>query len=392
MRLTRQILVCGAFAGALVLSACAPAAAPVATSAPVPKPTEAAKPVAPATTAPAAAASPSVAAKPAAATTPSATGSSTAPSAQPAASPAAAPPVKPAGFPSGAIQILVPFDPGGGADASQRVFNKYAEPIVGQPLSIVNKAGAGGVTGWAELVRARPDGSMLTIVTPPFNVLPTLIQPRQTPYTMDQFTNICIYAIVPDVLYVREDSQFKTLKDLVDYATANPQKIKAANTGTAGADHMTTLLIENATGTQFTAVPFTGGAESLQATLAGTTDVMVGSTAFVTSQQGKLRPLAITTAQRDPKYPDVPTFRELGYDVVAERYRALAGPPNLPSALVNYWGEVCKQVVNNPQFRDEMDKQGQPAAYRGPEEATNSIKQMTTNLQMLVAKFGLAKP
>ena len=300
-------------------------------------------------------------------------------------------PAKPAGYPGRPVEFIVPFDPGGGADASQRVFNKYAEPIVGQRLVIVNKPGAGGATGWAELVRAKPDGQTLTITTPPFNIIPPLVRPKQTGYKMDQFTNICIYAVVPDLLYAREGGQFKTLKDVVDYAKQNPEKIKAANTGALGADFMTTLLIEHATGAKFTQIPYTGGAQALQATLAGTTDVMVGSSLFAMAQKGKLRPLAIATEQRDPSIPEVPTFKELGYDVVSERYRAISGPPRLPGEIVTYWGQVCKQVVATPQFQAEMAKFGQPAEYRGPADAQKAIDQMTRDIQVLVETYKLVK-
>jgi tripartite-type tricarboxylate transporter receptor subunit TctC len=294
-------------------------------------------------------------------------------------------------YPERAIDFIVPFNPGGGADASQRAFNKFAEPIVGQPLVIVNKPGAGGTAGWAELVRAQPDGYTLAIVTPPFNVIPALARPAQTGYTLDQFTYICVYAVVPDVLLVREDSDFETLADLVDYAKANPEKIKAANTGTLGADFMTTLLIENATGTKFTQIPFTGGAEALQGTLAGTTDAMVASSLFAVAQQGSLRTLAIASPERDPNIPDVPTFRELGYDVVSERYRVLGGPPGLPEEIVGYWADVCEQVTSNEDFRSEMNELGQPPAYRGPAEAKASIDAMQGDMQALVDAYDLAE-
>ena len=300
-------------------------------------------------------------------------------------------PAKPAGYPSRPVEFIVPFDPGGGADASQRVFNKYAEPIVGQRLVIVNKPGAGGATGWAELVRAKPDGQTLTITTPPFNIIPPLVRPKQTGYKMDQFTNICIYAVVPDLLYAREGGQFKTLKDVVEYAKQNPEKIKAANTGALGADFMTTLLIEHATGTKFTQIPFTGGSQALQGTLAGTTDIMVASSLYAMSQKGKLRPLAIATEKRDPMLPDVPTFKELGYDVLSERYRSIGGPARLPGEIVSYWSQVCKQVVDNPQFQAEMDKFGQPAEYRGPADTQKAVDLMTRDIQVLVDKYDLAK-
>jgi tripartite-type tricarboxylate transporter receptor subunit TctC len=294
-------------------------------------------------------------------------------------------------YPERAIDFIVPFDPGGGADASQRTFNKFAEPIVGQPLVIVNRPGAGGTVGWAEMVRAEPDGYTLAIVTPPFNVIPPLARPQQTGYTLDQFTYVCVYAVVPDVLLVREDSDFETLADLVDYAKANPEKIKAANTGTLGADFMTTLLIENATGTRFTQIPFTGGAEALQGTLAGTTDAMVASALFAVAQQGTLRTLAIAAPERDPNIPDVPTFKELGYDVVSERYRVLGGPPGLPQEIVDYWADVCQQVTSNDDFRAEMNDLGQPPAYRGPAEAKASIDAMQQDMQALVDTYGLAE-
>ena len=300
-------------------------------------------------------------------------------------------PAKPAGYPSRPVQFIVPFDPGGGADTSQRIFNKYAEPIVGQRLVIVNKPGAGGATGWAELVRVKPDGLTLTITTPPFNIIPPLVSPKQTAYRMDQFTNICIYAVVPDLLYTREGSQFKTLKDVVDYAKQNPAKIKAANTGALGADFMTTLQMEHAMGVKFTQIPFTGGSQALQATLAGTTEVMVASALFAMAQKGKLRPLAIATEKRDRDIPDVPTFKELGYNVVSERFRALSGPPGLPADIVNYWSQVGKQVVANPQFQAEMANSGQPAAYRGPADSQKAITEMTQEIQMLVDTYHLAK-
>ena len=294
-------------------------------------------------------------------------------------------------YPSRAVEVIVPFNPGGGADTSQRTFNKYAEKIVGQSMVIVNKPGAGGTKGWAEFVRKAPDGYTLAIITPPFNVIPALVRPKQTGYTLDQFTNICIYAVVPDVLLVREDSAHKSLADLVKFAKSNPGKIKAANTGTLGADFMTTLLIEKETGVEFTRVPFTGGSKALQGTLAGTTDIMVASALFAVAQKGKLRTLAIASAERDANVPDVPTFKELGYNVVSERYRAFAGPPGLPEKVVQYWADVCKKVTQDKGFQADMNKIGQPPAYRGPAEMKTSIDGMRERMQALVDKYKLAK-
>jgi putative tricarboxylic transport membrane protein len=294
-------------------------------------------------------------------------------------------------YPTGPVTFIVPFAPGGGADASQRAFNKYAEPIVGQPLPITNRPGAAGTTGWAELVRVEPDGYTLAIATPPFNIIPALVRPQETGYTLDQFTYICIYAVVPDVLLVRRDSQFETLEDLITYARENPGRVAAANTGTLGADFMTTLLVEQATGMETSQVPFSSGAHALQATLAGTTDIMVASTLYAVAQADQLRTLAIASPDRDPLIPDVPTFGELGYDVVSERYRVLAGPPGLPDHVVSYWADVCEQVTSDPEFQAEMDTVGQPAAFAGPEDANEMISRMVSDMQAIVDHYNLAE-
>ena len=129
----------------------------------------------------------------------------------------------------------------------------------------------------------------------------------------------------------------------------------------------------------------------MQGTLAGTTDAMVASSLFAVAQQGTLRTLAIAAPERDPNIPDVPTFSELGYDVVSERYRVLGGPPGLPEELVTYWADVCEQVTSNEDFRSEMNELGQPPAYRGPTEAKASIDAMQADMQALVDTYDLAE-
>ena len=300
-------------------------------------------------------------------------------------------PAHAAEYPDRSINIIVPFNPGGGADSSQRTFNKFAEPIVGQSLVIVNKPGAGGTRGWAELVRKKADGYTMAIVTPPFNVIPALARPKQTGYTLDQFSNICIYAVVPDVLLVKTESKWKTFADLVKDAKSRPGKLKVANTGKLGADLMTTLLIEDAAGIKMTKVPFTGGSKSFKAILSGTVEVMVGSAKFATKGKGRLRTLGITSKKRAAGLSHIPTFKEQGYNVVSERFRAFAGPKGISKKVIDYWGDVCEKVVNDSGFVAAMMKIGQPAQYRGPAAAQASIDGMVKRMKALVDKYGLAK-
>lgn len=296
-----------------------------------------------------------------------------------------------ADYPARPIEFIVGFGAGGGGDISQRLFNKYAEPLVGKRLPVTNKPGAGGVIAWAELVRATPDGYTLAYTAPPVNIIPALAKPKETGYTLDQFTNICVYAVIPDVLLVPESSPYKTFAELVAYGKANPKKIKIANTGTLGADFMTGLLIENAAGMETTPLPFNSGAQGTQATLAGVSDAMVGSALHAVSQKGTMRTLGIAAPQRDAMVPDVPTFREMGFDVVSERYRGIVGPKGMPAEIVAYWADICKKVTDNPDFKAEMLKTGQPVAYKNPADMKTATDKMATDMKALVDKYKLAE-
>jgi tripartite-type tricarboxylate transporter receptor subunit TctC len=296
-----------------------------------------------------------------------------------------------ADYPARPVEFIVGFGAGGGGDISQRLFNKYAEPLVGKRLPVTNKPGAGGVISWAELVRTTPDGYTLAYTAPPVNIIPALAKPKETGYKLDQFTNICVYAVIPDVILVPENSPYKTFADLVAYAKANPKRTKIANTGTLGGDFMTGLMIENAAGIETTPLPFSSGAQGTQATLAGVADAMIGSALHAVSQKGTMRTLGIAAPQRDAMVPDVPTFREMGLDVVSERYRGIVGPKGLPAEVVAYWADICKKVTDNPDFKAEMLKTGQPVAYKGPAEMTTATDKMAADMKLLVDKYKLAE-
>jgi len=295
-------------------------------------------------------------------------------------------------YPTKAVEFIVPFAPGGGADASQRAFNKFAEPLVGHPLPINNKPGAAGTTGWAEMVRASNDGYTLTIATPPFNIIPALVKPKETGYTLDQFTNICVYAVVPDVILVRKDSEYKTLEDLVTFAKANPKKLAAANTGTLGADFMTTLLIEKATGIEMSQVPFSSGALALQAMLASTTDVFVASTLYAVAQADTLVALAIASDERDPLVPDVPTFKELGYDVAPLSIGGLSAPKGLPNDVKQKLEAACKASAASERYATVTKAVFQPKEfYAGSADYTKALEQDLATKRRLLGQLGMVK-
>jgi tripartite-type tricarboxylate transporter receptor subunit TctC len=294
-------------------------------------------------------------------------------------------------YPTGPVEFIVPFGAGGGLDIAQRMFNKYAEPVVGQALPISNRPGAGGVIGWAEAIRAPADGYTLMGITSPQNLLPALLAPADTGYTNDQFTHICVYANIPDVLLVPETSSFETLADLIAYAKENPARVTVANSGALGGDYMMTLMFEDAAGIELTKVPFNSGAETTQATLSGTTMAQVGSAVHAVAQQGTMRTLGIAANERSDMIPDVPTFREQGFEVISERYRALGGPPDLPEEIVSYWADVCEQVTSNPEFVEEMTNVGTPVEFKGSQETQEAMDQMVSAMERLIQAYDLGQ-
>ena len=155
------------------------------------------------------------------------------------------------------------------------------------------------------------------------------------------------------------------------------------------ADFMTTLLIEHGTGTKFTQIPFTGGAQALQATLAGTTDVMVGTSLYAMAQKGKLRPLAIATDQRDPKLPEVPTFKELGYNLVANLWFSISAPAGLPKDIAEKVNREINRTVQLPEVQKHLQRDGLVADPMSVEEFNKFIDAETATWKPAMESAGL---
>lgn len=291
-------------------------------------------------------------------------------------------------YPSGPVEVMVPFDAGSGATTVQRVFNEFAEKVTGVSMPIVNRPGAGGTVGWAELARTDPDGYFLAITTPPLPIIPLIVSPEETGYTLDDFAWICVYGRVPTVIYGAADGPYQTLTEAVEDAAANPGEVTVAVTGPAGDDALTMYRLAGEGDVELTPVIFEGGGESIQALLAGTVDLFIGSATFIEQQADTMIPLAIGTPERHESFPDVPTFVEQGYDVEAFRYRAFKGPAGLDPAIVDYWGnEVCAEVTSDPEFQAAMDEIGQPAYYVGPDDLEAEVRNMYDIYSEIVEEY-----
>jgi len=265
-------------------------------------------------------------------------------------------------FPSRPINLIVAFPPGGSTDVGARVVASIAEKAIGQSIVIVNKAGAGGQVGWTELSRSRPDGYTIGFLNLPATNTVILDPDRKAIFKEDSFVPIINQVLDPGVIWVKGDSRFKTMKDLLDEAKAKPGTVKAATTGILSDDHLAILMTEEAVpGTNFRIIHLDGGATQLKEILAGNIDVAFDNVGSIAARlkTGEIRALAVTDAVRSKFAPDAPTMKELGYPtVISSSTRGIGAPKGTPQAIVDKLADVFEKAMQDPEHVKKLEDQG----------------------------------
>ncbi len=344
--------------------ACSSPAAPAPTSAPAPKAAEPTKPAA---------------AQP--------TSAPAAPAAQPttAAAPAGAI-QKPAGWPTRPIQLIVPWDAGGSTDVGMRLLAPKMEKILGTTIDVVNRPGAGSQVGVTELAKAKPDGYTIGNVSAPAVQTIYLDPDRKAQFTWESFEPVGLQVLDPGVIAVGVDSKYKSLKDLIEDAKANPGKVKVSTTGVMGDDHMAILLLQKMTGVNWSIVHFTGGAPQLTALLGGHVDVgfdNVGTYAK-TDKEGKTRTLAVMDKQRSKFQPTVPTAEEQGYKIYSSSSRGVAAPKGTPKEIVTALSQAMEQAMKDPDMVQKMEASNLSLKYMNGEEFGKYWKEFEEQVKPLM--------
>jgi tripartite-type tricarboxylate transporter receptor subunit TctC len=254
-------------------------------------------------------------------------------------------------FPEREVTIIVPTSAGGGTDILFRALAKATEPHLGKPIVVVNRPGAGGAIGHAEIARAKPDGYTLGAILQ--QMFMAWSRPELT-YKHDSFAGILMVNGDPFTITVQADGPWKTLNDLVAAAKAKPGQITVGNCGVACSSHIAAGLFEKAAGIKIQHVPFEGHAPGRTALLGGHVNVqlMTPTEGIDMVKAGKLRALALTGTARSSIMPDVPTVKEaLGQDVVTVGWRMLGGPAGLPDAVKAKLLDAFKKGHAEAEFR-----------------------------------------
>ncbi len=291
-------------------------------------------------------------------------------------------------WPSRPITLIVPFSAGGPTDTQFRALGAAASQELGQPIVVINQPGVSGTLAPATMARsAAPDGYTLSLITPALFRLPHL---QQVPYdALKDFTYIIGLTSYVYGVSVAADSRWKTFQELIAYARANPGKVNVAGVGTGSLGQITTKRLAEKTGVEFNYVPFKGGADATLALLGGHVDVMIEAGWGSMAEAGKLRLLAVAEAERITRWNEVPTLRELGYDIVVESRVGLGGPKGIDPKVVGRLHEAFHKASTSPGFQRALAVESMPYRYLATPEYQSYAVTQFENDKLNIRSLGL---
>lgn len=294
-------------------------------------------------------------------------------------------------FPAKPVKLVIAFPAGGPTDISMRVLADNASKILGQPVIVENKPGAGGTLPAQALQTAQPDGYTLAQIPLGVFRLPYTTKINWDPVKdISYVLNVTGYAFG---IVVPADSPLKTWTHFVAWAKANPGKLSYGSTGTMTSPHLTTELIAQKLGIELLHVPYKGSADLMQATLGGQLMAAADSTGFAPQvEAGKLRVLNTWGAERLAKFPDAPTLKELGLDIVQNSPFGIGAPKGTPAPVVKRLHDAFKQAMEQENYRSALARYDMVPIYMSTTQYQKFAQDTFAREKALVEKLGLAKP
>ena len=259
-------------------------------------------------------------------------------------------------FPTKPMTYIIPFNAGGESDVSARYQQGAWEEVTGQEVVIQYQPGAGGAQAWSQLNTLPGDGYTIMGINLPHTVL----QPIEgsVGYATDDLTPVHYFHYTPNAIFVPKDSEFETLEQLVAHANENPGAVTFAGSGSNSANNLGQAEFDAEAGTTTTYIPFSGTGPAITAVLGGQTTAGFNYATSGVNQGEELRMLAVAAEERLPAFPDVPTFAELGYDIVGGAYRGVAVPDSTSEEMRQKISDIVQQVNENPGFVEKMESGG----------------------------------
>ena len=293
-------------------------------------------------------------------------------------------------YPSKNINYIIPFVAGGESDVVARwqseLFQRKYSP---NTMIVINRPGAGGALAWSTLNRENPDGHVVMGVNMPHLVLQPL--DPANPYKTEDITSVYYFHFTPDAIVVPASSPYKTLKDLIDDAKKNPEKVSFAGSGSNGANQAATKRLEAMAGIKITYVPFKGTGDLVASLLGSHVSAAMSYNTLAIQQKEKTRMLAIATEKRSPQFPDVPTFKELGFNWVDGGYRGVGVPKSAPESLRKQVSDMFAQLNADPEMRKRKQAAGFEMIDISYDKMGAFVKERTADYQDDAKRLGLIK-
>jgi tripartite-type tricarboxylate transporter receptor subunit TctC len=288
-------------------------------------------------------------------------------------------------YPNRAIKLIVPFPPGGLIDNVARLISPELSKELGQAIVIENKPGAGGNLGATDVARAAPDGYTLLMASAPLSINPALY--KSLPYNPANLEPVAIFGQLPNVLLVSPESGITSVNDLVKRAKSAPGKINYASNGNGTSLHLSAELLKNQAGIFVVHIPYRGSAFANTAVMAKEVDFMFDNLppAMGHIKGGKLNALAVTSAQRNPALPNVPTMIESGfpgYEVNA--WFGIAAPKGTPDVVIQKLQNSIEKIISRKEMVESLSRLGATAMFMNTESATKFMKADTDSWRKVV--------
>lgn len=291
-------------------------------------------------------------------------------------------------YPSRPIELVVPFQVGGGTDAVARSFAEAARKYMPQSMVVVNKAGGSGSIGWQDVISAKPDGYRLAVITVEVTTLPHMGIGH---FTYEDFQPIARLNADPAAITVRADAPWNTIEEFLAAARAKPGIVGVGNAGPGSIWHLAASALEEKTNTKFNHVPFQGAGPAVLALLGGHIDAVAVSPAEVTTYiaSGKLKMLAVMADQRVKNFEKVPTLKERNIDLSIGTWRGIAAPRNTPPQVVAYLKNLAQKASNEPAFRKTLDEQNLGFSYADDVQFKQAMARDDASFKVLIKKLGI---
>jgi tripartite-type tricarboxylate transporter receptor subunit TctC len=294
-------------------------------------------------------------------------------------------------YPERQITMIVCFPAGGGTDIAARLINTQLGEALGKPVIVENRGGAGGNIGIAAALRAGGDGYTLLVCSSAYVVNPSLYaQAAYDPYK--DFEPVMVIGASPNAFVVPAQSEIKSMPELIDKAKANPGKLNWTSPGAGTTPYLAGEVLKLRTGINMQHIPFPGAGPATTAVLAGQVDLYTANIGSLMAliEAGKVRPIAVTSKERWPELPAVPSLEELGIkDAISDTFQGIYAPAGTPPPVINRLAKELAAILARPDVREKFVKAGLPVVAEGPEVFRARIAREVPVYKEIIDKAGL---